>query len=319
MGSHGVIEPAPRSGLADVAVVWVILAVVALEVLATYTRTPVQELYRVRSGGIAGGAGRTLAFIGFPVGLAAIAMLPILGGRAGRKVTALAVAAAAALAGAIAWPGALDEAGLDATPARALAAVGVALTLGLTLVAVARGDLGTLGREPGDRARIAVAITLVFVALPWMAADLGLSLDRVPALGGVFQTDVLTRQPGRPGLHPAVHDGHHHGMDGVLLALTALLLSRAIAHVQHRRLRGALAVYLGFLFAYGAANALQDAWLEQIVKRGWTSHALPMMLVPSLSYAWAVIVAVTAAIVWVTRRTALRANAGSSPTIGVRR
>lgn len=297
MGSQAGM-PSPRSSLADVAVVWVILAVVALEVLATYTRIPVQELYRVRGGGIAGGAGRTLAFIGFPVGLAAIAMLPILGDRAGRKVTALAVAAAAALAGAIAWPGALDEAGLDAAPARALAAVGVALTLTLTLIAVARGELGRFGREPGDRVRIAVAIALLFIALPWMAADLGLSLDRVPTLSGIFQTDALARQPGRPGLHPAVHDGHHHGMDGVLLALTALLLSRALTHVRHRRLRGALAVYLAFLFVYGAANALQDAWLEQIVKRGWTSHALPMMLVPSASAAWVVIVGVTAAMAW---------------------
>ena len=309
MGTGRSNASTPRSGLADVAVVWVVLAVVALEVLATYTRTPVQELYRVRGGGIAGGAGRTLAFIGFPVGLAALGMLPILGDRAGRKLTALAVAAGAALAAAIAWPGALDEAGLDATPARALAALGVALAMGITLAAGARGGFGPFGREPGDRMRIAIAIVLVFVALPWMAADLGLSLDRLPGIGALFQTDALARQPGRPGLHPAVHDGHHHGMDGVLLALTALLLSRTVAYVRHRRLGGALTVYLAFLFVYGAANALQDAWLEQIVKRGWTSHALPMMLVPSASAAWIVIVGVTAAMAWAAHHLAKRFHA----------
>ncbi|WP_114795040.1 hypothetical protein [Gaiella occulta] len=276
---------------------WAVMLAVGVEVLVTYTRIPVRELYHVRSGGIAAGAGRTLAFVGFPVGLAAAAILAIVADRAGRRATAFAAAAGAALAVAIVWPGALDESGLDTPPARALAALGVALTLGLTIVAAARGGLGPLGREPGDRVRLAGAAALVVVALPWLAADLGLALDRVPVLGWIFQTDVLARQPGRPGLHPAVHDGHHHGMDGVLLALSALLLSRAVPHLRHRRLRACLGVYLAFLLVYGTANAVQDAWLEQVVKRGWSTTELPMMLVPSARPAWIVIVVLTSAVV----------------------
>ena len=58
--------------------------------------------------------------------------------------------------------------------------------------------------------------------------------------------------------------GHHHGLDGVLLALSALLLSR----MQVTRLRAVVGAYLALMLAYGLANAVQDAWLEQVVKRG---------------------------------------------------
>ena len=107
---------APRTGIADALLVWAIFAFVALEVLVTYTRTPVQELYHVRTGGVAAGAGRTLAFIGFPLGLAALAVLPIVIDREHRRHVALTALAAVVLAIAILWPGALDEAGLDTTP-----------------------------------------------------------------------------------------------------------------------------------------------------------------------------------------------------------
>lgn len=128
-----------------------------------------------------------------------------------------------------------------------------------------------------------------------MAADLGLSLDHVPVLNSIYLTDQLASQPSRPGLHPAVHDGHHHGMDGVLLAWTALLLSRALPHLRHRANRLALAISSAFLLVYGLANAVQDAWTEQIVKREWTTYELPNVLVPTAQIAWLVIVLCTAA------------------------
>ena len=34
------------------------------------------------------------------------------------------------------------------------------------------------------------------------------------------------------------------------------------------------------------ANALQDAWTEQVVKRGWTHHAIPSLLRPGLDAWW---------------------------------
>jgi hypothetical protein len=98
------------------------------------------------------------------------------------------------------------------------------------------------------------------------------------------------------GLHQAVHYGHHHGMDGVLLAVAALVLSRAICSVRASWLRHALAGYLALLLAYGLGNAVQDFWLEQIVKRGVTTFQLPMVLAPALNWGWAAVLLVAVAV-----------------------
>lgn len=299
---------ADRTGLADALLVWALFGIVAIEVFATYARTPVQELYRVRTGGLEQGAGRALAFIGYPVGLAALAVIPLTVDRLRQRATTIAAVAALALAAAVLWPGALDESGLEAPPARLLAAVGVALALALTLAAWRTRGSGLLGHEPGDRVRFVVAAALLAIGLPWMAADLGLSLDRVPILKSVYVTDQLALQPSRVGLHPAVHDGHHHGMDGVLLVWTALLVSRTLRHLRRARVRVALTIYVAFLLVYGAANAIQDAWLEQIVKRGWSTYELPTMVVPAASAAWLVIVALAGGFSFLLLRTA-RASA----------
>jgi hypothetical protein len=41
------------------------------------------------------------------------------------------------------------------------------------------------------------------------------------------------------------------------------------------------------MLVYGLANALQDFWLEQLVKRGTTSLEIPTLTVPKASVAWA--------------------------------
>jgi hypothetical protein len=40
------------------------------------------------------------------------------------------------------------------------------------------------------------------------------------------------------------------------------------------------------MVAYGVANMINDAWTEQVVKRGWTDWTVPSMLRPDLSAAW---------------------------------
>ena len=47
-----------------------------------------------------------------------------------------------------------------------------------------------------------------------------------------------------------------------------------------------MGLYLGLEIAYGLANTAQDGWLEQIAKRGWTSHVIPSVLHPALTPAW---------------------------------
>jgi len=142
-----------------------------------------------------------------------------------------------------------------------------------------------------------IAIALVGLALPWMAADLGFSFDGVPVLGTLYQTGELRTQPHVAGFHPAVHHGHHHGMDGVLLVLTVLLLSRLLPSVRARCLRGLVGAYLALMLCYGVGNIANDFWLEQVVKRGWTGWAIPSVLQPGLTWAWCVLVA-GAACLW---------------------
>jgi hypothetical protein len=76
-------------------------------------------------------------------------------------------------------------------------------------------------------------------------------------------------------------------MDGTLLALSALAFSRVVRDIRTRYLRGAFGFYVALMFVYGLANAVQDFWFEQLVKRGTTTIELPSMTVPKLSWAWA--------------------------------
>jgi hypothetical protein len=87
-------------------------------------------------------------------------------------------------------------------------------------------------------------------------------------------------------------------MEGVLLVLTALLLSRRLADVHRHGLRNALGAYLALMFCYGIGNIANDFWIEQVVKRGWTSWEIPNVLQPRVTIAWSLIV-IAAVVVWV--------------------
>ena len=143
------------------------------------------------------------------------------------------------------------------------------------------------------RLRAAPAL-LLLLALPWLAAELGFHLDGVPVLGWIFLTGKVV------GVRAAVHLGHHHGMDGVLLTFAALLLGPLARRLRAPALRLLVGLYLGLEIAYGLANTAQDAWLEQIAKRGWTTHVIPSVLHPALTLAWlgiAIAAAVFAALI----------------------
>jgi hypothetical protein len=68
-----------------------------------------------------------------------------------------------------------------------------------------------------------------------------------------------------------------------------------MSNMSHRRL---LAGYLSLLIAYGGANALQDFWLEQVVKRDLVGWQFPYMLQPKASWAFVVILAAAALTYW---------------------
>jgi len=266
--------------------IWAVLALIVLDgiaVIATYARSPAAELYHVHHSGIAAGFGQELVALNFPFALIGIALVGLAWPRLHGPLRVLGVVAIA-LCALIYF--AVDQSNLDAKPLNALPALGLALAVAL-VVALGVSDVRQVR---GDQLRIALAAVLVFFCAPLIAAELGFYLDGVPFLGWLFETGRLTSQPGVAGLHHAVHHGQHHGWEGTMLTLTALAFSR----LPRPRV---LDAYLALMLAYGVANLVNDDWLEQVVKRGWTSHEVPSVLTPTANWGWAAIL-VGAAVVW---------------------
>ena len=266
--------------------VWAVLVLIALDgiaVVATYARFPAAELYKVHHSGLAAGFGRELVALNFPFALIGIALVGLAWPRLHgwlRWLGAVAIALCAVVYFAV------DQSNLDAKPLNAVPALGLALAVSLVL------SVGVSDERQvrGDPLRIALAAVLLFFAAPLIAAELGFYLDGVPFLGWFFETGRLTTQPGDPVLHHAVHHGQHHGWQGTMLALTALAFSR----LPRPRV---LDAYLALMLAYAVGNLVNDDWLEQVVKRGWTNHEVPSVLTPTANWGWAAIL-VAAAVVW---------------------
>jgi hypothetical protein len=272
----------PRPGLHEVVAVWWVGAIMTLAVATTYARLPAEELYNTQEEGVAGGLGRALVFLNFPWALVAVALALVCADRLDERWSDAAAALAVALAVVTVVPGVVEQGDLDARAVNAIPAAGVGLALALTGVALSRGGLGhRLARTRGDDARIAVARVLALAAIPWWFAEWGFYVSDVPLLGSLFLAEEVVPEPGHPHIR-AVHLGHHHGTAGVLFALAALALSRQLPSIRRAALRRALAVYLSLMLVYGFANAVQDFWLEQVVKRGTTDAAIPSFLRPSL-------------------------------------
>jgi hypothetical protein len=288
-----VISARPQSaGLRDVYVVWLLFFLAATAVFVTYWRLPPSVLWKVHNSGFIGGAGRAFVFLSFSAAVAAVGILPIVVDRLEDRRADLLGLSALILCATVALPGVQTESHLDPKWSNLPAVLGVALAFLLTVWASRNGRREfprTSAR--GDAARLVVGGLSLFFAAPYIAAELGFFLDGVPVLGSIFITGAIRPEPGAGYSHAAVHHGHHHGLDGFLLVATALLLSRLVGSIRRPVLRTLTAVYLALLLVYGLTNQVQDLWTEQIVKRGWTSWEIPNVLHPSLSAAWAAMIA----------------------------
>jgi hypothetical protein len=271
----------------------VLLAAVGIAVVVTYARIPVADLYHVSVGGLRGGFGRALVYVNFPVALLAVPLALVAADVLRPSRVALPVAlVAVCLCLVTAWPGVVDQDDLDAKPVNALPAVGVGLTA--LLVALAWPRLPRRGgRLAGDPLRLVLSALLAVAAIPWIFAELGF-----------FAPDpIQASEPSPDEPLRAVHLGHHHGMDGVLIALGALALSRLLPLVAGRLVRALSSFLLALLLVYGLANMANDDWHEQVVKRGWTDERMPSVLLPKPSPAWGVLVlaAVAVYVLWFRR------------------
>jgi hypothetical protein len=276
-------------------VVWLLFGLAAVAVFETYWRLPPAELWKVTDSGLAGGAGRMFVFVSFSASIAAPPVLAIAADRLDRRLATVLAAVAFALCATVAIPGVQTPSDLDPKWPQLAAVVGVVMSVLITAWATHSGRA-----EPrrttaaGDRARLALAALLLFLSAPYIAAELGFYLDGVPLLGWIFQTGRLAPEPGAGYVHAAVHHGHHHGLDGVLLATAVLLLSRLLPTVRRPRLRATTGAYLSLMLVYGLTNVVNDLWIEQVVKRGWTHWQVPDVLEPSLTAAWAAMILVAA-------------------------
>jgi hypothetical protein len=273
-------------------------AVVLTMIFVTYWRLPpdtpeaTDDLYHVSGNGLAGGLSRVLVELNFPIALVAILVVLVAVDALPRAAWALA-APAIALCAMVAWPGVVDLDDLDGRLVIAIPALGVAIALGLTVAAGRRAGWDVAGRLPLDPVRLGIAVVVLVVSIPWISAELGFFLP-----DGIF---IMRRAaPDTDGLPiAAVHLGHHHGFDGALVASSALLLSRP-------RLRQGTTAWVtlavtALAFAYGIVNCVQDAWNEQLVKRGTLDWKIPGAILPSLSWVWLVILALavlTALALW---------------------
>jgi hypothetical protein len=267
----------------EIVVVWALLGLMLVAVFTTYERLPPRILYSVSGTGVRAGLSRVVVDPNFPGALVALAVLAVVAGRL-RGAARAAAPPAALLCAVFAVPGVVRQSNLDARWINAVPAVGVAAVAVLSLVA---GGPDSPRHAYGDRLRIVVAAVLVFIAAPWIAAELGFYLDGVPLLDRIFQTGKLVSFHNAP--HPAVHHGVHHGLQGLLIAVSALLLSRLSAPRAAR-------AFLALLVAYGAANMANDDWLEQVVERGWSSSPIPSVLGFAANWLWLTVLVVGAAV-----------------------
>jgi len=296
-------KPRQQSPLNDVrihqALIWLLYCLVAAAIVITYWRLPVSDFYHVSVEGLRGALGRALVFTNFPLGITAIALvwvayLRLRANRAGRQSALMVAVIATVLCLVSAVPGVVDNGDLDARWINVVPAIGVMLALGLTIAALRIDTRPTsLPWSVRDRAGLGLIAVPGLVSLPWILADLGIYIDRIPLLDRIFiSSEVPEGQTMR-----AVHLGHHHGLDGYFFIVTALVLGRVVRADRGERAAGVLRGYFGLLFSYGLLNLLEDAWLEQIVKRGWVDWELPDFMVPELSIGWAIIL-IGAVLAW---------------------
>jgi hypothetical protein len=265
--------------------VWALLAADVLAILVVYSVVDPSDVYNVSRSGLEGGLSRALVQLDFPSVAGAAIPLALLAIDALPQRAWYVGAPAIALCAVMAWPGVVDSGDLDARAVNAIPALGVVLAFSLTVTAARKGGAAFAPARSHDGLRVAVAVVAVLVSLPWIAAEIGLHLPR-----GVFLTDQLYTEPGKlPAA--AVHLGHHHGTMGMLMVLSALLLSRP--RLTGARLRHVYAVLVSLMLSYGVANMANDFWHEQVVKRGWTSWDIPSAEHPRLHVIWLLMLAGT--------------------------
>jgi hypothetical protein len=290
-----------RPGRRELIAVGALFGTILVVTIVTYSRIAPADLYHVSVDGPPGGLGRALVELNFPDSLIAIPLallaLDVLRTREAAVVTGVAIV----LCLVTALPGVVDQGDLDAKAVNAIPALGVGLTVALLVAAFPR--LGWAApRLRGDPARVVIAAAIAVAMIPYVFAELGF-----------YAPDPIMADEPTPWENiAAVHLGSHEGMDGALLALAVLAVTRLTPWFAGKRLAAVTSTLLAFLLSYGVANLIEDDWLEQVAKRGWTDHRIPSLVRPQLSFGWALIVlgAIAVELAWFRRERRAAARSG---------
>ena len=279
--------------------IWLLFGALTLAILIDYATHPAADFYHVSHSGLAGGVGRALVYLNFPVLIPALTLLGIAVARlegagelvapATRRAARIMAVVAVPLLVVAGWPGVVNQANFDFKPINIVPVIGVALALAVTVLvwrAAGAGRPTPWGRL--DLARLAVIVGLVLIGLPWILADLGIRIANLPLFDQWFVAE------GAKAVHRpvGVHIGHHHGLDGICFVTMALVLSRVLPTIGTTWARRTLSAWLGLIFVYGAANVLQDFWGEALVVSRWTRHQMPTVLNPALTPAWGIMLTI---------------------------
>ncbi len=279
-----------RGGQGEALAVWAVWLLTLLAVVVTYSRIDAAELYNVEGNGLGLGLSRAVVHTNWPFALVAVVLVLVAMRDLPRRAWWLAGPAIGLCA---TMPLFVSQSHLNARWQNLVPGVGVALALGLAVAAIRRAGASFQPRLPGDPVRIVLGVVVLVLSLPWIAAELGYHLP-----GHVFMGKELLRTADGH-LEAAVHLGEHHGWHGSLLLLSALVLSRVQAT---GRLRTWLLIGTAALAAYGAVNATQDFWQEQLVKRGTVDWAIPSALYPGLKPVTLVTVLLAGLAAWLLNR-----------------
>ncbi len=126
-----------------------------------------------------------------------------------------------------------------------------------------------LRRSGRTSIRLAIFIAATIICLPWIFAIVGVYISDIPGLNLIY----LGRQPyARENNYPSVHLGEHHGWDGYLFTVMALLSSILLDNRYNLRNQLGRSIIAGgcAFFALYAFFAIPEDFLnEQLIKRGF--------------------------------------------------
>ncbi|MHA1378692.1 MAG: hypothetical protein ACTSRG_09950 [Candidatus Helarchaeota archaeon] len=125
--------------------------------------------------------------------------------------------------------------------------------------------------QRSDYIRVIMLGLVIFFGLPWLFAIHGVFISDIPGLNSIFlgsQRGVLGTNP-FDYLYPSVHLGTHHGLDGLLFIIYAVVYSILVFVMKNSKIRNFLIFAIGILASYGLVAYLEDFFHEQIIKRGY--------------------------------------------------